>query len=534
MDPVRILLVEDDPDHQLLLRDTLCANHPEARVVVVGSGSAALRCTEESDSAFDCILMDYNLPDYTADELLPQIAKLCGSCPVLVCSSSREQRVVIQSLRNGSVDFIPKTDAIQGNKLWSRISCALNRARRRSERRRKVLRRVGHLARLAEEDPLTGLANRRRVERLFRGRRQLHDRRRLTAAIMVDIDHFKQVNDTYGHDCGDRVLSLVGSKIRQHAATDDVTCRYGGEEFLILKHDDSLATTLDWAERLRGAIAAQSLDSDCDELAVTVSVGLTAGHRDQEGQELVIQADQALYLAKRCGRNRVCTWDRVLFERAADYAPGECQDPIGRLQHVLSELDSALGPTQRNHLTAHAAFVSDMSVRLGWALGLDAGVVDQLRIAGLLHDIGKFLIPEALLAKAAPLTDAERSMLSRHASDGAELAAVLGAENAACTMIRGHHTPYHVAANEHDAAIATGTSILTVADAFVAMTSPRPYQPSRSCSSAAAELRRCRKVQFDPKVVNALPHALLAGAAPHIFSDRMFTGSKAANAVSIA
>ncbi len=257
MTGTKILLVEDDPGHQHLISESLKSTQRQVELQVVSTGRAALRAIE--NSPFDCVLMDFNLPDLCADELLPILAKDEHSPPVVVISSSRDQDTVIKSMRNGSVDFLPKMEALENDCLWHCVETALGKHRETQADRRKTERRMEQLARLAEQDPLTGLSNRRCLDRLFEKRRITRDRRGCVSVIMLDLDHFKHINDTHGHDCGDRILRAVADVLRDCAGSKDVACRYGGEEFVIIRPATSFVEAVHWAEVLRKKVAG--LDS---------------------------------------------------------------------------------------------------------------------------------------------------------------------------------------------------------------------------------------------------------------------------------
>ena len=161
--------------------------------------------------------------------------------------------------------------------------------------------------RLAITDSLTGLYNRRHFLELAEHELQRARRyRRFLSAIMLDIDHFKQVNDTYGHAAGDHVLKEVADCCRQVMRKEDVLGRYGGEEFVIMLPESNLSATCQVAERLRQSIAQKTIDTEVGPVMVTVSLGvITLGDECSTLETLLAGADQDLYLAKRSGRNRV-------------------------------------------------------------------------------------------------------------------------------------------------------------------------------------------------------------------------------------
>lgn len=519
MSKIGILLVEDDCDHGSLLSLALIEGRPHVHLTLIRTGEEFQRRIREQQ--FDCIVLDFNLPDCKADELLRHLGKQGNKCPVIVISSNKDQSTVVKCVRSGGVDFVSKAEALSGDNLWRRIEYALARQRRAHETRRKIERRTQRLARLAETDPLTGLSNRFSLDRFFRNRREKLDRRGNVSAIMLDIDRFKSINDNCGHPCGDRVLRAIADTLRGCARKKDLACRWGGEEFVVIRPSTSLPEAVCWAEQLREEIERLRIECSGQYVPVTASIGVVNGPSTELSGETISQADQAMYLAKRRGRNRVYTWEMVAFEKALKQLTRiDGQSPELRLREVLERYRIPLGPTQRNHLTIHAEYVSKVALRLGHALGVGAEAMDRLRIAGLCHDIGKLLIPEDVLAKGTALSGEEWALLQRHSSNGAEMIAELGADRKTADYVRYHHTRFDgadVAGEAGGPSMPIEAKILSVADAFVAMTSERPYQPARSFSSAICELRRERGAQFDPDVVNAA-HDALPSEAPFRFS----------------
>ena len=165
-----------------------------------------------------------------------------------------------------------------------------------------------HLSNLATMDPLTRLLNRRGLDDALQISRAQAARRNLpTSAIMVDIDHFKQVNDSFGHEIGDHVLRQVADVISRLCRSSDVIARTGGEEFLIILPETDLDSARILAERIREAIGKRPMLVDSQRIGVTVSLGVSSIVGDMNLDELSLEADRAMYLAKRGGRNRVAS-----------------------------------------------------------------------------------------------------------------------------------------------------------------------------------------------------------------------------------
>ncbi len=503
--PLRILIAEDDKDHQHLLLLSLLAQRPQADVRVVSTGAQLLETVRTE--RFDCVVLDFNLPDFKANELVGAAADHLSATPVVIVSSCQGQDVVIDCFRCGVVDFVPKGRALEGDNLWRSVEHAISESRRLIAERREQDRRESHLARLAETDQLTGLYNRRYFERCVADERWRNDRRKTVSVVMMDIDHFKRINDTHGHHAGDAALQQVGSFLVSQVGGSDIVVRWGGEEFLVLRPSASLMDTLIWADRLRRLIEHRGVRHDDRNLGLTVSVGVHECHASELDPDTIDCADRALYLAKARGRNQVCTSLMADMNQAVDQACDAAADPPpARLERFLQIVTPRLGPTQREHITDHAEQVATMARQIARVLGLPESAQQQVHTAGRLHDIGKCMVPEPLLAKPGRLSLAERAIVSLHCQFGAEIAERLGFDEQVTRCIREHHHRYDTLDHERDGdprEASLGPRILCATDALVTMLTCRTYQSPKSLVDALSELRREKHRQFDPDVVNA-------------------------------
>lgn len=503
MSSPRILLAEDNSDHQALLSLAISDACPDARILVVASPGAFLSAVRAS--AYDAVVLDYNLALGRADRLILEAGDALDGVPVVVVSSSEDQAVAVSSFRTGVADFMPKSEALVPDRLWARIRSAIERVRLETRERRKSLRRERTLVKLAETDALTGLPNRRAAERWLNASRTRHDRRRQSACVMVDIDHFKSINDRYGHDGGDRVICRLAGIIRSMLGPGDQAVRWGGEEFLILKSSSGHVPTWLWAEGLREAFEGAVIEVGGQQVRATLSAGVSVVPTSELGDQAVTLADHALYLAKDRGRNRVCTWEMVRFDRIAqDVALAAPGDDEALRERFMLQCSRELGPVQLEHLTKHSEAVAVLASRIAQRIRVAPGFQSSVRTAALLHDIGKCLVPESLLSKSGPLSDPERHILRQHAEQGAALAETMGVRAEVVEGIRNHHRRYDSKSEDRLATLPDlASSIIAVADALVTMTSDRPYRPAISTELALLELSRHSGGQFHPVAVEA-------------------------------
>jgi diguanylate cyclase (GGDEF)-like protein len=357
------------------------------------------------------------------------------------------------------------------------------------------------LAAQAATDALTGLANRRTLHDRLAAEvaRSLRHSRTLSVAV-IDIDHFKEVNDFGGHDAGDEMLAGVARCLAENARVEDVLGRVGGDEFAWVMPETTREQALVAIERARRLIAATvSLP-----FRITVSAGICDTNASTDPAELISFADAALYWSKAHGRDRCWIYDPdVITELSAPERVErlESSQAILGLRALARAID-AKDPATRQHSERVAALSSKLARAAGWG----PARATQLSEAALVHDVGKVGVPDELLHKLEPLTPSERERLREHAELAARIAeGVLSPEQV--TWIRIHHerpdgSGYPRALTEHE--IPEGAALLAVADAWDVMTSGRPYSEPKSVDEAVLECTRGVGSQFTKAAVGAL------------------------------
>jgi diguanylate cyclase (GGDEF)-like protein/putative nucleotidyltransferase with HDIG domain len=367
----------------------------------------------------------------------------------------------------------------------------------------RVQKQNEELQRLATRDGLTGCLNRRAFhEQLASAFAWARRNEKPLCAIMLDIDHFKSVNDTYGHARGDDVLRGVAETLRTSVRAADVVCRYGGEEFCILLPATDLVGAFALAEKLRLAIAGAKIA----DIPVTASLGVSCTSlAPGSAQELVDQADESLYNSKHAGRNRTTRFDGIdpTLHRASDERKKEAPDSEELIPiHAVRSLFAAL--SFRDPQTAqHSRRVSEMCVKVGssWLNPRELFIVET---AALLHDIGKVGVPDAVLLKPGPLTPDEWRLMREHDRMGVEIIQTAFNCPQLSAIIAHHHARHEWIADRNfapGALIPLCARLLAIADAYDAMTTHRCYRAASSHDAAVAELRRCAGTQFDPVLV---------------------------------
>lgn len=364
------------------------------------------------------------------------------------------------------------------------------------------------LEKLATRDPLTGCLNRRSFFEIANGAwENAVQEGRPISCIMVDLDHFKSINDNHGHGAGDLVLQQAAATLQNAARERDLVCRYGGEEFTVLLTDTGTEEAELVAEEIRQALAALNIPK----IPVSGSLGVSSiTFAAKTLHEMLEQADKALYGAKRSGRNRVMRFDRVpldlLHEKPAS-KKAKPDNPIAESMPIPYPAVAALVASlaYRDLSTAeHSRRVADLCVTLAKGR-MSMSECYVLEVAALLHDIGKIGVPDHILLKPGQLTRDEWQVMQKHDHFGVEIIRAAFASDQLSEIIENHHSFFGGTARDSTRPtgcdIPLGARILTIADSYDAMVSDRVYRKGRSSSEAFAELRRCANTQFDPELV---------------------------------
>lgn len=335
--------------------------------------------------------------------------------------------------------------------------------------RRRMRRTQAQLEVAATTDPLTGLGNRRRLLA------DLDDAMLApgTKLCLLDLDGFKSYNDTFGHQAGDALLARLGRRLHDAVAAAGEAYRLGGDEFCVLVSGFDADAVC--------AEATAALTEHGEAFMIANSYGIV------ELTTEATTADQALLLA-----------DRRMYQNKNGGRMSPGRQSANVLLRALAERSPELG--------RHVGGVAEMAEAVARELGLPENEMPAIRQAAELHDIGKVAIPDAILAKPAPLDDEEWAYVQRHTEVGERIIAAAPALVHVARLVRGSHErwdgtgyPDRLAGR----AIPLGARIIAVCDAFDAMISERPYRAARNFTDGLAELSRCAGSQFDPAVVAA-------------------------------
>jgi diguanylate cyclase (GGDEF)-like protein len=391
-------------------------------------------------------------------------------------------------------------------------------------------------------DGLTGLKTHRYfMEAVEREWRRSTRSGQKFSVIMLDLDRFKEVNDRYGHMQGDLVLRAVANVLSDSVRNSNVVARYGGDEFSILIPESTTAQAGAFAERMRANIENDPL---LKKHRITASIGIgTFPEHGPTKEEVLRMADAGTYLAKyqngNCvrvgpltpaamdagweagplGTNIVVASQQTFstgseafneylnrIEQAAQQATGELSllDTVTSLARTVDFCD--------RYTRDHGQAVSRWAVRIAHQLGMSIEDIEEVRLAGVLHDIGKVGIPLEILSKSARLTPEEYELMKSHSVLGERILQPLklGSIMRISRMVRHHHESFDGSGYPdrlRGESIPLGARILAVANSFDTIVSDRAYKRGRTYNDAAAELHRCSGTQFDPHLVDSLLRA---------------------------
>jgi diguanylate cyclase (GGDEF)-like protein/putative nucleotidyltransferase with HDIG domain len=359
----------------------------------------------------------------------------------------------------------------------------------------RIARQTVELLEATRRDPLTGLLNHGAMAaELTAAVERARSDNGAVGIALIDLDNFRLLNDTHGHAAGDDALLRLARLVELHRPPSTTTGRFGPDEFLVLAPAASIAALRPAIEQLRHALVDESLQFEASErLPITISVGIATSPNDADSAtELLSVATRVLGEARASGGDAV---------RVAGQGPTRGRD--AQAFSVLQSLVFAID-TKDRYTKRHSEDVSRYAVFLARRLGLDAALVEAIRVAGLLHDIGKVGIPEDILRKPGRLTAAEYDIVKQHVALGDAIVRDLVRQDLVRLGIRHHHERWDgdgyldgLGGDE----IPLVARVLSVGDAFSAMTTTRPYRKGLSVEEALRRLTDAASSQLDEHMV---------------------------------
>lgn len=309
---MNVLIVDDDKVDQELVLRALRKSHLDVSIDTAKTVDEGLDLYQEH--SYDIILLDYRMPERDGTEMIYELTQLptSSNTAIVMMSSSEDEQLAIDCLKAGAHDFLMKSEV-----TGVRLRRAVLQAKARFELEQQLAESYKKVKILAESDPLTGLSNRAYFEHSLRINivNNIRDKHKI-ALLLIDLDNFKFINDTYGHDVGDRLLLLVVDSIKSCLRGNELFARLGGDEFSIcLSNLDTAEDASKVATRVVETLTKPFLINE-SEIHSTASVGISIyPDNATDFEELFKQADIAMYRAKKLGRSRVCFFEEEMQEQ---------------------------------------------------------------------------------------------------------------------------------------------------------------------------------------------------------------------------
>jgi len=503
-----ILAIDDNQTNLAVLK--VHVRQMKHDILIAESGKSGLEMAVKFQP--DLILLDIMMPVMDGYETCRRLKEdsRTANIPIIFLSAKDQSTDKISGLEMGAIDYITKP--FDPGELRARVAIVF-----------QMISLQEKLLAQANTDELTGVANRRSFrEMLEREILQTKNFGHALSIVMIDIDHFKKVNDTYGHLGGDVILKQLAKLLSENVQKMDIVARYGGEEFVIIMPNTAPDKAQLGAEKIRQLVEKYRWKLSTENVQVTISMGIDYidATKTLSSEDLVRNADSALYLAKQRGRNCVVQWNQTVnVDLAVDTEGSDLDELQTQVQHIALEYRGQLvqklfsmvqkWESQQEELVGYSEEVILYTESIAKSLSLKQHYIDQLIVAAKLRDIGR------LILSPVPDEDSEESrqkfiqLLHKHPLVSVQILEPIGIFHKEIQIIRHHHEHYDGTGYPDGLrgnAIPFGARILSVAAFFKELTTPKAGHAAYSMNDALDEIQRCSGTRFDPEIVDALIH----------------------------
>lgn len=463
----KILLIDDSPIDRKMIKMTLKKRLGDIEIHELDNGFDVIKKIKELNISM-CIV-DVVMPKKDGFQVLEEIKNDSSvkDIPVIICTGIKENNAIERALELGAYDYFSKpfSDEVLKISLPLKVKNAI-----------QLMKRNNEIKHLSYHDVLTNSYSRRFYEEEIK-HLDIVENLPMTL-VMGDINGLKLINDTFGHSIGDEVLIKAAEVIKNNCDSKDIVARWGGDEFLILL----LNTDNDKAEKVVHKIQDEFLSEYIQNLKISISFGLSTKILESTSIHKTLKnSEDFMYKNK------------MMVKESA------------RSQMIATMIKTLNEKNPREEM--HSKRVSETCTIIGRQMKLCEFEINKLKLGGLLHDIGKIALEEEVLNKPGKLTNKEWEIVQRHPSIGYRILSELEDMRDIAEIALSHHErwdgggyPRGISGEE----IPLLARIITVADAYDAMTGERTYKSTMTHSAAIKEIERCSNSQFDPSVVSAL------------------------------
>ena len=509
---MKILIAEDDNVTRHILEKSV--TEMDFEVVSCKNGHDAWKILQ-SENAPHLLILDWMMPGMDGLEICRKVREQAKEpyTFILLLTSKGEQDDFVKGMEAGADDYVVKP--FNHNDLRVRLKAG----RRIVELNEELLYVRDNLEKQATHDKLTGLYNRHFMVEILEKEfsRALRHQSDLSC-LLLDLDNFKDVNDTFGHTFGDLVLREFSAGLDQNIRKSDISIRYGGEEFMVLLPNTGIAGAQNIAEKIRATCEKKRYDDGHNSTTVTVSIGIASIKQHQliDDKEIVACADKALYRSKAEGRNRIT----VYMKKPSWISNNNEISEDNNLGHLKENIAVVLEKTKKSSIESLELLTRDLSsdehkqhnhdikryiTLIGEKLALPPAIIETFKRAANFHDYFKILLRKTFKTKHIVLNKEERTEIEDHPYMLSELIDSFDFFANEKSILQYHHEnfdgtgyPDGLKGNE----IPLGARIFAMVDAITAMLSGRLHRVKLSPEEMIIELADKAGTQFDPMLVS--------------------------------